>query len=77
MSDLNRIYFIARSQQHKLSVLFSLLYGSLHNLGYNLIFVCETWLSNEISDGLLLYKCASNLAHCDRSGHQQDGGVCS
>ena len=43
---------------------------------YDLIFVCETWLSNEISDGLLLYKYAYNLACCDRSGNQRGDGVC-
>ena len=50
--------------------------GSLHNAVYDLIFVCETWLSSEISDGLLLYKYAYNLSCCDRSGNQRDGGVC-
>lgn len=73
---INCAFFNARSLCNKLPDLYSLLDGSLYNRKFNLLFVCETWLTDNITNGLLLYN--SNdyvLIRHDRTGGV-GGGVC-
>ncbi len=50
--------------------------GATYSAKFDLIFVCETWLDNSVSDGLLLYSNSNyNLLRCDRA--TRGGGVCA
>jgi hypothetical protein len=47
-------YFNARSLNNKLSVLKCLLQGTLMNCSFDLVFVCESWLSVDVPTQCLL-----------------------
>jgi hypothetical protein len=62
---------------NKLTELYSLLDGSLYNTDFDIIFVCETWLNEIDSDGLLLYNNLQfTVLRHDRPSHTRGGGVC-
>lgn len=65
------ISFNARSLKNKLQELHYLLYSDR----YDLIFVCETWLYDDVPDGLLDPECKFNIMRCNRKC-RRGGGVC-
>ena len=74
---INCTFFNARSLNNKLQDLYSLLDGFLYNRKFDLLFVCESWLSSSIPDGLLLYSSPDyTLVRCDRLTGV-GGGVCA
>ena len=58
------------------SYLFLFIDGSLFGVTYDSIFMCETWLTEHILDGMLLYDNNYNLCRNDRSNNIRSGGVC-
>ena len=44
---------------------------------YVLIFICDTWLTEHTSDGMLLYDNNYNVCRKDRSNNIRGGGVCA
>jgi hypothetical protein len=62
---------------NKLAELYSLLDCSLYKADFDIIFVCETWLNEIDSDGLLLYNNLQfTVLRHDRPSHARGGGVC-
>ena len=74
-SNLHCIFLNARSLKNRITELYSLLDGSLFSVTYDLIFICETWLTEHISDGRLLYDNNYNVCRNDRSNNIRGGGV--
>ena len=71
------IFLNARSLKNKITELYPLLDGSLFEVTNDLIFICETWLTELISDGMLLYDNNYNVCRNDRSNNIRGGGVCA
>lgn len=69
--------FNARSLNNKLPELYSLLDGSLYGFSYDLVFVCETWLNPNTSDGLILSGSNYNIIRHDRHINSRGGGICA
>ena len=71
---INCIFFSARSLRNKITDLYALLDGQYFSVKYDVIFVCETWLDENISDGNLLYNQAQySELRCDSP--TRGGGV--
>jgi hypothetical protein len=69
------LYFNARSLNNKLSVLKCLLQGTLMNCYFDLVFVCETWLTTDCPHSMLVNDTKYSVIRADRvSG--VGGGVC-
>ena len=72
---MNCLNFNARSLRNKITDLYALLERHYSGIKYDVIFVCETWLDENISDGNLLYNHAQySVLRCDRL--TRGGGVC-
>ena len=70
----NCIFFNARSLRNKITDLYAPLDGQYFSVKYNVIFVCETWLDENISDGNLSYNHAQySVLRYDRPTRR--GGV--
>ena len=73
---VNCTFFNARSLCNKLTDLYSLLDGTLCSRKFNLIFVCESWLTANTPNGLLLFNSPDYvlMRHDRMTG--SGGGVC-
>ena len=73
---INCIFLNACSLRNKITDLYALLDGQYFSVKYDVIFVCETWLDENISNGNLLYSHAQySVLRCDRP--TRGGGVCA
>ena len=73
---INCIFFNTRSLRNKITDLYALLDEQYFSVKYDVIFVCETWLDENISDENLLYNHAQySVLRCNRP--MRGGGVCA
>jgi hypothetical protein len=74
---INCTFFNARSLCNRLPDLYSLLDGSLfNNIKFNLLFVCKTWLTDNITSGLSLYNSSDYVLIRHDRADGVGGGVC-